>query len=306
MIEWTILAVLVPLVIVPLVLLLGFAGCDPFEAAPPPPPVPPDPPVDLVATAVGENDIVLEWTHAGGVTFIVSVLDPDLGWQDNHGQTTDLVFTSPGRKADTLYFYRVRAVLPNGLESAGSNLAQARTWKWQTAYERALTASDAAFPGDCLVQRFDRTILAYTGTVRRLRLTLRGSANAANAPLAIAQLSISHAAPPGLPGNPAPDPWDSESLPVPLGPASLPGNGNPLTLPAVDFPLAPGRDLLVAFDISGTNASQTRRVTGGVGASACYSKANVAEALVENRTPTGWIPRTGMVYLVEKVEVLTG
>jgi len=62
----------------------------------------------------------------------------------------------------------------------------------------------------------------------------------------------------------------------------------------------------MSADINGANTSATRRVIAGVGTSTCYTKNNVAEAAVENRTPNGWTTRAGSVYLVEKIDVLTG
>lgn len=304
MIEWAILVVLVPLVLVPVVLLLGFAGCEPFGA----PSESVDAPTNLVATAVGEDQIDLAWEHSsmGGVTFIVAEAGPDGIWNDNAATTTEKALSRKNLAAGVTFSYRVRARSSTGTESGTSNAAVARTFKWHTAYDKPLTDSDAVFQGDCLVQRLDRAVLVpWSGSVKRVRLTLRGSASASGDPLLIDRISISHAAPPNLAGNPQPDAWDSEPpLAVRQDPGPLPGDGTAVAL-EVDFPMAANKDLIVAFDISASNGTQTRRLTSGVGASACFINGNAAEALVENRSPTGWATRPGMVYLVEKIEVLT-
>lgn len=303
--DWLVLIVVVPAVLVPLVLLFGFSGCGSFGTDSKPPAATSLPkPFDLVATAVGETRIDLVWKHpsAGGVTFTVALQGPT-GLVDNHGATTALTFQSTGLTPGTTYFYRVRASA-GGVESDPSEPVSAKTWMWKTAYDRPLTDNDSNFAGDCLVQRIDTNVLDYAGAVKQVRLTLAGSVNAAGNPLIVDQVSVSTAATPGMAGNPVPDAWDSEPPVRLLGPASLPGDGSAVQLPPVDLALVKSKDLVVAFDIGAASTSNTRRRTGpDVGASSGFSNLNAAEAAVENRSPTGWTARPG-VYLVQKVEVL--
>jgi hypothetical protein len=171
-VDWLVLMVLVPAVLVPLVLLFGFAGCGSFGVdSKPAPGTSVAAPFDLGATAVGETQIDLVWKHpsAGGVTFTVSLEGPT-GVVDNHGSTMALTFSSKGLTPGTTYFYRVRASA-SGLQSASVGPASARTWIWTPAYDKALTGNDNNFAGDCLVQRIDKAALNYAGTVKKIRLT---------------------------------------------------------------------------------------------------------------------------------------
>ncbi len=313
--EWIILVVLVPAVIVPIVLLFGFAGCSSFGTETAPPPSPPAGPFELVAKAVSETQIDLAWKHnsMGGVKFIVSFLGPDGVWNENYATVTEKSLPSASLSPGVSYSYRVRATLGSGNDSGPSNTATTRTWKWEEFYNKPPTDNEGAFPGDCLVQRIDKALLTYSGDAMKVRLTLRGSANAANAALAIDRLSISHAASPSA-ANPAPQLWDS-AAPVMLLPGSvppLPGNGTPVTLAPIDFAVDKTRDLIVAFDIKAGNASPTIRRTTDIGTSTAYTRNDAAEAASDNRTPVGalpagstggWATRAG-VYLIERIEVL--
>lgn len=308
--EWLVLIVVVPAIIVPIVMLFGFAGCSSFGEDIPTPAAP----FDLEATAVSETQIDLKWKHtsAGGVTFIVSFRGPDLVWNENYATVVEKSFSSKTLTEGLTYSYRVRATLGAGNDSGPSNEVTTRTWRWETAYNKPLTNNDGAFPGDCLVQRIDKVLLTYSGTVKKVRLTLRGSANAASAALAIDRLSVSHPASP-TPDNAQPQVWDSAASSLKQLPGtSLPGNGSPVVLAPLDFELDKTKDLIVAFDINASNTSQTRKVTAGVGTSTAYVRNNTVEAATPNRTPpgplisgnAGWNDRPG-VFLVERIEALT-
>src|SRR5687768_8806416 len=69
--DWLILVLATPVVIVAVVLLYGFVGCGSFAAEPAPPPTPsqptkPDQPKKLVATAAGPNVVNVSWEHSAG------------------------------------------------------------------------------------------------------------------------------------------------------------------------------------------------------------------------------------------------
>jgi len=276
--------------------------------------VSPDAPFDLEATAVSEFRIDLTWKHnsVGGVKFIVSFRGPDLVWNENYATVTEKSFSSMNLTEGLTYSYRVRATLAPGNDSGPSNEVTTRTWRWETAYSKPLATNDGVFAGDCLVQRIDKALLAYSGTGKKVRLTVRGSANPANAALAIDRLSISHPASP-TPDNSQPQVWDSAASSLKQLPGtSLPGDGTPVVLAPIDFPLDKTQDLSVAFDINASNLSPTRKVTAGVGTSTAYIRNNTIEAAAPNRTPpgvltsgnAGWNDRPG-VFLVERIEVLT-
>ena len=85
--EWFILIFLVPLILVPIVLLCGFAGCSSFSASDDPPPTstPPTPapskttsPTNFTARAKGTDEIALEWQHTSPTAkFTVRRTAPD-------------------------------------------------------------------------------------------------------------------------------------------------------------------------------------------------------------------------------------
>lgn len=69
LIEWLILLVAVPVTVVPVVLLWGFAGCSSFSDA-----SPPEPPTNLKAQALSSNRIRLTWDYplAGPTVFTIT------------------------------------------------------------------------------------------------------------------------------------------------------------------------------------------------------------------------------------------
>ncbi len=326
--EWFLLIVLVPLIVISIVLLYGFAGCTSFGAAPDPPapptpPItppagPPAPPGNLRVTNVGETSITLAWDHASPATveFVITRTGLDLVPNANYaaiGQGIATTFTdgvlAPGSVVPgTVYSYTVRAKSSTDpTASPESNTVTVRTLKWEVAYDQALTVDDGVtLAGNSLVQRIDRaTYLPFGGTtVRQVRLTLRGSTAGPGANTLIDLATISHVPLGALPGNPTPDPWDSEAVPLSLGAASLPVAGGPVMLGPTNFALNRTKDLLIAFDINVGNTNVARgRPT--VGASQAYARANTAEAATTNRSPLGYANRPAGVYFVEKIEVLT-
>jgi hypothetical protein len=126
LVDWLILALVTPVIIVVVVLLYGFVGCGSFETAPAPPapqPTKPEKPTELIATAAGPNVINVTWKHGagGGVKFELERRQegatekktyPDLVG-NTFPDTTDL-------KEGTTYRYTVAATLP-GFESDPSD-----------------------------------------------------------------------------------------------------------------------------------------------------------------------------------------
>jgi hypothetical protein len=315
--DWLPLLVVVPVVAVLVVLMFGFTGCnalldlesvqyspEPWRTAP----------TDLVAIALGPDRIRLEWKHndPANVSFVISRIGRDLVKNPSYATVATGLGTAfddvgvPAVEEGTLYTYTVRAKATTSTgESPESPAATARAWQHVMVYggpDKALTTNDAPLAGACLVQRIDRTTYQpVNGTLRRIALTLRGSSAVSN--LMFDQVSISHAAIPGVPDNPSPQAYDSDSNGMQrLGAQVLPGSGTPVTLAEVDFALDTGRDLIVAFDIASANANPTRG-RPGVGASQAFSRANTDEAGVPNRQP-GYATRTPGVYFVERIDVL--
>lgn len=135
--DWFILIFLVPLILVPLVLLGGFAGCASiaFRAAPAPPAPPPPAPTNLVATAADTKLIKLSWTDKAGGEAKFSILRAEdgstpspIGKETLKGATSyDDKFEDlpPGTETEgRTFLYRVRATLgpfPSFVPSTPSN-----------------------------------------------------------------------------------------------------------------------------------------------------------------------------------------
>ena len=133
--EWLILVLLIPLVIVPIVFIAGFTGCGFAPQVSPPPPPLPDP-SDFVATPAGSGQILLTWndnatntTHfrirrreEGGPTITLEGILAKTGMPPVANNYTDTL----GLKPSTTYEYEIHAVAVN-IESTGLVLAHATT-----------------------------------------------------------------------------------------------------------------------------------------------------------------------------------
>jgi hypothetical protein len=125
--DWLILVLVTPLIIVAVVLLYGFAGCLPDLA---PLATPLQAPTDLHATAADTSLVKLVWQDNSGGTTKFKVVRDEAGssatktYEDLIGTTfNDTVDLQEG----TSYFYTVRATLP-GIESGPSNQDAATTF----------------------------------------------------------------------------------------------------------------------------------------------------------------------------------
>ena len=137
MTEWLILLLLVPAVVVPAVLLVGFAGCSfhgsgTFPSA-------------VLVSAVGksESEITLTWTGPGiaGVTFEYERTKGD-------GSPTILPAVSsphddPGLDPATSYDYRVRTIYADGPDPVWSNMVTGTTLS-STAVTKSLICTAAS------------------------------------------------------------------------------------------------------------------------------------------------------------------
>jgi hypothetical protein len=124
------LAVLVPAILVPIVLLWGFAGCG-DQLSPNVSSDPPAAPTGLVATAVAFDQILLTWQDTSGglaTSFVVRRKEPGAAPFDLTPQSpiTGWSFQDSGLEEGTFHTYQVRAVGSDG-ESDESNLADAFT-----------------------------------------------------------------------------------------------------------------------------------------------------------------------------------
>jgi hypothetical protein len=288
MAEWLILLLLVPAIVVPVVLLVGFAGCS-FRhgtAAPLPP---------TMVSAIGKSVrvIALTWTYA----------DPDAGppkWFEVERTklpelTVDPLFeaSSPlddqGLEPATSYSYRVRAVFSDGATSSWSESVVGTTLSFEETFSETLIKDDANWEGYCLVQRIEAVRLSRSGT--EVKLTLRASSVS---DASIDRIYISQPDPAGQPYASASDLTAVTSTPV-VVPADT-----AVTLPAVNYTLDEGQPLLIAVDFSAAPPSGIR-YTDAVTAqqASAYYKLGSAAAIADRTAFTSY---PGL-YLVEKIEV---
>ena len=113
--EWFVLIFLVPLILVPIVLLCGFAGCGIDTLAPGSGPDHVAAPSNLSGTATGVDEIVLNWqNNTGGPTnFSVQGAPNANSNYPDIGQTALNTFTHKGLVEGTTYHYRVRVEIPS-------------------------------------------------------------------------------------------------------------------------------------------------------------------------------------------------
>jgi hypothetical protein len=249
MAEWLILVFVVPAVIVPVVLLLGFAGCDrvfglePINVAPP-----------IISSAEGlsASIIRLTWSYTLGPpatefeferTRALDVQDrqtfkaPSSPIDDNNG--------GQGLNEHEAYLYRVRTIGSDGEvgewsgQVVGTTLLFQTTFSW-TAQEETLVVDDSPWDGYCIVQRIEAARLSRSGT--KVKLTLRASSvNDAS----VEQIFIS-----------TPDPlgnnlYDSagDLTAVTATRIVIPANST-VTLPAINYNLDETQPLLIVFAFS--------------------------------------------------------
>jgi hypothetical protein len=185
MAEWLILLLLVPAILVPMVLLVGFAGCDDSDVFGTPPGA--DIPVIESVVAESLSAIVLAWQVWSLIpprTFEVERTSPD-GTIDPTIPVADLSFEDSGlptSKADPVtgavevYSYRVRSVrLSDGETSDWSAPVSSPTFLISFGGENFLAAggSSPVSGGFCLIQRIATSQLTFSGT--KVQIVLRGA-----------------------------------------------------------------------------------------------------------------------------------
>ncbi len=318
--DWLILILGVPAILIPLVLLFGFAGCgdptgtctedgdcpgglicvdgscvDPGQANPP---VFPFPPQNLVARALDDHSVALTWINndSADTRFRIERMEDDgerFGTILDDVPSTSVTDTS-GLEGVT-YLYRVRALL-DGEPSVPSNIASATTFT--VAFTGTLTDDAPDHEGFCGVQRLSRKLLTAGGT--QVRIVLRGSTKGS---LTLDRVTISQAAATGDPFDSAADLTDVASNVIipPNTAVTVPPNG------PVNYTLDPTIDLLVAFDISNTAGEGNARVAvGTLPGGDAFSKPRTAEAGRRDRGGTDGYPNHApdSLALIEKIMVL--
>jgi hypothetical protein len=242
MAEWLILLLLVPAIVVPVVLLVGFAGCPFNEGAGP------GPTIEAVVP-ISANTIALFWLPS------VDAVDIERTNPDNSTTIIPSVpappFNDTGLAPSTVYTYRVRAARSqDGWSSGvmGSTLGQ-------LTFQETLSADDDTWADKTLVQRIEAARLTASGT--QVKLVLQASSDG---DASIDRIYISQPDP-----TPGADLYDAAAdltavydppIPTPLVIAA----NTFVSLPAVHYSLDHTQPLLIAFDFSSSAGSGIRYV----------------------------------------------
>jgi hypothetical protein len=291
--EWITLLLLAPLLMVPVVMLWGYAGCG-FNIEVGPPGVP----TGLMVTSVSASSVALSWFYENespGVVFEIErdpVAEPPL-------TATDTAYADVGLLPRTLYRYKVRATY--GMQvSDYTEQVDATTLPPNLCFTAALTTNQAGLEGFCIVQRIQPARLAFGGT--QVFITLRG---ATNANLVIDRIFISQGS---LGGNPY-DSLANDLTLVANGVTMVAGAAMPLQ--GVRYNLDRSVPLLVIFDINATPGNGNVRYVTNVPATdaVMYFRQATAEAAVADRLPSAANPGaspyivSNSIYLIETIEV---
>jgi hypothetical protein len=249
MTEWLALALIVPAVVIPVVLLAGFAGCDKvfglegrFDE------------VIAIDSAQGTSASVirLTWSYAAdspAIEFEFERLKPATGeLQSFRALSSPFDDDNAGLGLDetTTYLYRVRAIRSDGEGGdwsgpnpnvPGTTLAFETAFAW-TSDEDMQAQNLPGWQGQCGVQRIESVRLAKGGI--RVKLTLRASRDN---DASIDQLYISSAD-----QQSGMDAWDSSAdLTAVISSPTMVARNNRLTVGPVRYTLDPAKPLLIAI-----------------------------------------------------------
>jgi len=302
MMEWPVLLLMAPAVVIPVVLLFGFAGCRQILGLEDPVLVVADPKFPRVES-IGLNHIRIAWDYLipppEPVTFEVEITSTNPPGVTIETGITDLFFQHTGLPEGETFVYKIRAVQVSDHRASDwvpDPPLVGTTLSFETVFETTTNppspAAGVAAAGRGIVQRINGAGIVRGGTFVRITLVgLQGQETRLSA------VTISHPAPIN-----APQPWDSADPPaaVTFGGAavSLP-NGAAAVSDIISFPVVTGEDLLVAFDVSATSQNVLRR---GVTGSQAYTKNNTAEAATQDRS-AGYSTENNVVYCIERIEV---
>jgi hypothetical protein len=283
------LLALIAVLLVPVVLLLSFAGCDIVfgltgKSASP---------TIVSATGTSASSIELVWTKGDGTPTNYEIERTKRGGSPSPPiKTADasLTFVDMNLEEGTTYDYRVGALFPGDDEHYFSSSVAGTTFSFQPAFTAALTEDEGAWEGFTLVQRIEPLRLFRSGP--QVRITIRASS--AN-DLTVDKVFISQPAPGG-------DPYDSAGDLTQVASTTLVPADSAVALPPVTYALDRTQPLLIAFDFRATPGSgNVRRLPAVPGSDASAFFNAGSEAAIADRQ-AGYVPLDA-IYLIEKIEV---
>jgi len=295
--EWLILLLLVPAILVPVVLLCGFVGCH-FHPQPveggngtvtvmPPKVNPPEPKnVDHITVSWQNADLkpALDYQFVrlkGGVADPPVVVPP--------GSDTTVTKDDTGLDAATVFTYQVSTHTANGTSAATETTAST----FQAAFDvrPAAATSQPNFAGDfTFVQRIGAAKLLAGGTTVGIKVRGAPASNVTINRIYISQVGG---------GNP----WNSagDLTPVLSSPLALP-DAQPIDLEPIVYSLDNSQDLIIAFDFTAAPGSDTIAYVSPEPGVTLYFKAGVQQASVQTRDP-GYSTGPSQIYLVATIGV---
>jgi hypothetical protein len=292
MTEWAILVILVPAVIVPVVLLLGFAGCfskPEFVGRP----------FITVAEATSTTSIRIEWSYDGD-----GIIEFEIEVSEVGGSVLPIIKVPPpatsrevtGLDEASTYSFRVR-VIRNGEDTNFSPPVEASTFGQTFALIYVPgQANDVTVEGSTLILRIEPSRLSRSGSL--VVLTLTGPSAGTTS---LDRIYLSQPAAAGDPYDAAPDltpvfDINNGDAVVIIGPGEL------RTLPSVAYSLDELRPLLVAMDITPAPLSPSTIRAQPVPAQDGVTFArSVIEAALPDRT-TGYSPQ-GSFFVLSRIDV---
>ena len=294
--DWLLLVLLLPAIIVPIVLLFGFAGCTYT------PPVGRSTPTIVGATPLDAFTVELLWTDSNGVPATYEV-ERTKGMDLPSAPMPVTLMPLPGQPLRFVdnplpgagkYSYRIRAIITgDGAITGWSAPAPVETWSRVFTSSLEQGGVNESVVGNCIVQRVSPSSLAHGGNL--IAVTLRGDTNG---DLAVSRVTISNAALVG-------DDFDSAANPVDITTSRV------IVSPGLTLPLQPtpfnvnvNEALLIAFDVDNPGNG---RVVRGV-AHTAYMKApppggTISEAGTQNRA--GFAEQPNELWFIDAIDVAT-
>jgi len=288
-----VLLVLVPLMLVPVVLLWGFAGCK-FD----PQGIVTHTLSNLQVTGVTRSSVSLRWTNPDPLLTAFEVERTIDGGDPIILPASTTTFEDVDLDEATTYIYRVRVTPSDDAETPFTTAVAATTGIFEPAFTAVLTISQGNLEGFCLIQRIEPLRLFKSGN--EVRLTVRGSTGG---DLTIDRIFISRVGTTG-------DPYDAAADLTLVATNVVVPAGNPVTLDPIAYAFDRTKPVLIAFDINPTpgqgNAIRLEPIEITEGA--MYFKDRVAEAAIPDRIPSPATPGvpyeiSDSVYIVERIEV---
>jgi len=312
--DWLTLLFLAAAILVPVVVLIGFAGCDNLWKLPH---IEDAKPIIDKAEGIDPITIHLEWHFAyAAESFHFTRTDDD-------GNVVDLFpLGSPLNDTDlppnATFHYQVQALQSNG-DTTGepSATATATTKPFASAYSKLLTQSTSPVEGSTLIQRIEASHLSGTGT--HVRITVQAAPESG---ASIDRGYISKVNTMGKAWDPNNDPADPARLTAIYDSGAnqnqpfLVPKGETKVLPITRYTIDQSEALLIAFDftpgpLSGVANGPTSRVETAPdipkSEATVYFLLGVAEAALPTRSPDYLLVEntttmTSLVHFVTNIE----